>query len=382
MQNNFTQEYIHEVKKNTDIVELAKEYVRDLKPVRMSGAVWQGTCPHPDHEDRSPSFTVYVKDQSWVCYGCHCGKKNQKENFGTDCIAMMQWLKGLDFKDAISFLAKRAGIAEPDSSLSKHFEANERLAIKYHEALEGHALDYLYSRGLNVRDISKWCIGFDGEKITFPLYDRYRRILGFSRRSLSGKPKYVNSSNNEVFNKSYYFYGVHQLDLSYEEVRIVEGCMDVILATKYGAKNVVGILGSALAEGHIDILKNWNTPAVLCMDGDKEGIEAAHKHIESLSNENIYSKLLILPENKDMADLALSYTTDIESVIKKNSITYGYYAVQNLLERYTSQLYELRLNLQPELQEVLLKVPKVEREALSDFILDQTGINLKKEDHN
>ncbi len=371
-----TKEFTHEVKRNTDMLELAREYT-DMK--KLSNGIWQGRCPHPNHDDRTPSFTVWAREQSWCCFGCHQGKKDGVENFGTDQIAFIRWIKGLEHQEAILFLARRLGMEDPSSPFQQRYDENYQRALSYSKQLKGAPRKYLHERGIDDDDIKKWIVGYDGSRIVFPLFDRYRRILGFNTRHFKcqDSPKYINPPNSDIFNKSYYFYGIHLLDPHFNEIRITEGCTDVILAHKYGLKNVVATLGSSLSQGHIDLIKTLKKTPVFCMDGDETGLEKVAGHSESLHEEGIYSKVFILPEDTDLADLALSQKTELETLVQDHSVTYGQYVIQDLISVFDSYLHEVRLQLSPKLEEVVASVPSDrEKRLLKDFVRERTGISL------
>lgn len=376
-----SQEFVDKVKKSTDMLELAREYT--FLEVKGDG-IWAGKCPHPEHEDDTPSFTVWAKNQSWACMACHYGRKNlQEKNYGSDCIAFIQWIEKLSWQDAVLFLAKRKNIPKPSSEQDKAYKRNKILADVYHKSLNKSSYNYLYSRGLDDEDIKKWNIGFFNGRITFPLMDKYKNVLGFSTRifykmNTDEEPKYKNSTNSTIFNKSLYFYGMQYFDTEFDEIRITEGATDVILSNKYKVKNIVCTLGTSFTEGHVENIKFLKKTPVFCMDGDLAGLRSIKKNIEILAKENIYSKILILPTGKDMAEMALLYKENLEEYIQENAITYGYYKIQEIMNQYDSQLNELKLKIYPKIKQVLKTIPhEEERQVLSDFVYDKINVNIK-----
>ena len=203
------QDFIDEVKQSVDMLELAGRYT-DLK--KIGDGIYGGRCPNPNHRDSDPSFTVFEKDQSWCCYGCHQGNKyrgktHEDTNYGSDCFAFMQWItKGkLNWRQAILKLAEENDILLPDDENNALYKTNFSLAYSYTINLKGAPLDYLTNRGLDNLDCQRWMLGFDGVKIVFPLLDRYKRILGFSRRWLvtpdNCRDKYRISKTSDICNK-------------------------------------------------------------------------------------------------------------------------------------------------------------------------------------
>lgn len=367
--------FIDEVKSSVDIVELASQYA-DLK--KVGDGIWQSPCPHPDHEDDTPSFTVWEKSQSWACMGCHSGRKDSKyKNYGSDCFAFVQWIEGLSWRNSVMALAEAAGISPEEDPLEPVYKDNYRKASAYHSNILPVARKYLASRGLDQKDAEKWMIGFDGSRITFPLFDRYKRVLGFTNRIFIEKEgaKYKNSPNSEIFNKSVYFYGIHNLDSEFKEIRITEGSMDVILAEKYGVKNVVATLGTSFTKSHVAIIKNLGLTPVFCMDGDLAGQKSAKKSIDILAEEGVYSKIFTLTDGMDMADFAIANKENTESIIAKEAVTYGQLMVNELVATYEAKMNEVKIQLYPELEKIIKEIPhKGERQVISDYVKERLNI--------
>lgn len=344
--------------------------------------MYKGHCPHPKHKDNDPSFRVWADSRSWACMVCHQGKKSFHDKvYGSDCIAFVQWIENLSWKEAVFYLADKYNVPLPDSKHEAILKEKKNLTYSYMGNLKGKSLKYLLSRGLTEKDCFNWGLGYDGQKIVFPLLDRYRNVLGFTRRWIivpEGAPdKYKNSSNNAIFNKSLYLYGIHNLDDDFEEIRITEGSLDVILAHKYGVKNITATLGTAFTDGHVELMKHYNKIPVFCMDGDPAGLKAINKSIKLLADNGIYSKLLILPDGKDMADMALELQDDLEEYIQDNAITYGNYLIQQEMNKYNAKVNELKLKHYPTLLKVLDKVPyEDERKILKSYIKQTMGIEI------
>lgn len=377
----FPDDFIEELKTKTNLVKLVKEYTQ-LREVGLG--IWQGVCPHPDHNDDTPSFTVWQKSNSWSCYGCHSGKKGIDGNVGSDAIAFVQWIENLNFRQAVVKLAEWNNIPIPNDKNQKEFRKNEALSFKYQKALYKNldVLEYLYDRGLDDNDIDSFYLGYDSynNRIVFPLYDKYKNIVGFNKRitepNTKGEVKYKNSSNSDIFNKSNYLYGIHNLDDSFDEIRITEGSMDVILAQKYGVKNVVATLGTSFTEQHAKaIYKTGKTP-VLIFDGDSAGKKGLYKALSYFESLGVYCKIVELPLGKDLADMANEMKTNLEKYIKDHSLTAGYLQIKNIINSYQSSLYELKLYTTPKIEEVLNFVPYTEKRILKSFVKDELNISL------
>lgn len=376
--------FIEELKAQTDLVKFAKQYT-DLK--KVGRGVWQGTCPHPKHNDGTPSFTVWEKQNSWSCYGCHSGKKGVDGNKGSDIYAFVQWINNNDdFRSAVKIVADWNGVAIPTNENQKLYDKNYKLAIKYQKDLldgEEHVIEYLYDRGFDDVDLDKWMIGFDkySNRIVFPLLDRYNNVIGFNKRVIDknykGGDKYINSAASKIFNKSNYLYGIHNLDDSCNEIRITEGSIDVILAKKYGVKNIVASLGTSFTENHAKMIYKLGKTPVLIFDGDEAGNKGLLKALSYFDSLGVYCKVIKLPEGKDLADLASDLKFATENYIKQQAITAGYVKVKDIIDEYNASLYEIKLETIPKLEAVMDLVPLAERKSIKTFIKDELNITIE-----
>lgn len=389
----FPQSFIQKIKETVDMKELAEMYTGE--PMKKTGdGVWQCRCPHPDHNERTASFTVWTRFNSWACYGCHSGQKTKDKktntetiNYGSDCIAFIRWIEGCEWVEAVVKLADLYNIPKPNSASNKEYDQHKKLAQQYWAKLTKenteeslNALQYLYNRGLSNKEITEWCIGFDGQKITFPLLDRYKNVIAFTRRWLempAGRnDKYRNSKTSKIFDKSKYFYGIHNLNKNKKYIRITEGPMDVILSTKFGADNVLCTLGTAFTEKHAAIIKRLGLIPVLVYDGDEAGLKAMHKAASLLAETGVFCKVVILPEGKDLCEVSLNYKDFIEDYLKSEAVPYGYFTAQQVVKEYNSKLYELKASMYPKIHDILLDVPDNERNLVSSFLEEELKIRI------
>lgn len=381
MYTRFPDEFIKELKEKTDLVQLVKQYTK-LRKVGID--IWQGVCPHPNHNDDTPSFTVWQKSNSWSCYGCHSGKKGVEGNKGSDAIAFLEWIENLKWREAVIKLAQWNDIPIPTDKNQKEFKKNYNLNEKYRKDLykNEEVLDYLYNRGLDDIDIESWKLGYDSfnKRIVFPLLNKYKDIVGFNKRiadpNYKSGDKYKNSSSSEIFNKSTYLYGAHALDNNFDEIRITEGSMDVILSSKYGVKNIVATLGTSFTEQHAKAIQKTGKTPVLIFDGDKAGNNGVIKALNYFESLGVYCKIVRLPEGKDLADLSLDLKFGIETYIKRNAITAGFLQISDLVKEYQSSLYNIRLEFIPRIEEVMKFVPRIEERMLKSYIKDELNIDL------
>ena len=322
---------IDEVKQRLDIVDVVGGYVA----LGKSGRNMRGLCPF--HEEKTPSFFVFPERQTWRCFGC---------GEGGDLVSFVMKRESIDFSEALKMLAERAGVQlrprkEPAREAASEglYRANEAAAQYYHDILLNEpgaqrARDYLEGRGLDRDAIDGFGLGFSladglkrhllgkgfretdlraagllGEKegrtydyfrgrLMFPIRDPKGRVVGFGARALDeAVPKYLNTAQTEIFDKSGVVYG---LDRAREAIRekglvvIVEGYMDVIAAHQHGFKDVVASMGTALTEKQIGLLKKLTTTLAFALDPDTAGDAATLRGIE-VARRSLDREALALP---------------------------------------------------------------------------------------
>jgi DNA primase len=336
---------IDEVKQRLDIVEVIGEYVSLTK----AGRTLRALCPF--HSEKHPSFYVYPERQSWHCFGA-CST-------GGDVFSFVMKRQGIDFGEALRFLAKRAGVTipsrvEPDAGRDERerlYQVNAAAAQYFHNLLLNspngeRARNYVANRGLSLKLITEFQLGFslnswealkqylmekgctepemlgggliiEGEaggthdrfrnKLMFPIFDSRGRITGFGARVLDDSlPKYLNSPQTPVFDKSGSLYGINlattpirQQDLAI----IVEGYMDVITAHQNGFSNVVASMGIAVTEKQVNTLKRLTRNMALALDADTAGEEAMLRGVGYENTLNAEVKVILMPQGKDPDDV-------------------------------------------------------------------------------
>lgn len=315
-----------QIKERVDVVEFISAYV----PLRKAGRNFVGFCPfHPN--TRTPAFTVFPDTQSYHCFGCKAS--------GTVFDFLMA-REGLDFKAALEQLAHRAGIQlqertdqdeQQDQLRTRLLEINMAAATFFHHALVrsargeaarayvaqrqidaatveafqiGYSLDdwsallhYLTSRkgfepaeieaaGLVIYHESRGYYDRFRNRLIFPIRNPKGEVIAFGGRALGdAQPKYMNSPQTLLFDKSRVLYG---LDLARETIRsggatvIVEGYVDVVIAHQYGFRNVVAPLGTALTADHVGVIKRLARQVYLALDADAAGVKATLKGLQTL----------------------------------------------------------------------------------------------------
>ncbi len=336
---------IDEVKQRIDIVEVVSQYVKLTK----SGRTFRGLCPF--HSEKHPSFFVYPERQSWHCFGA-C-------NTGGDVFSFIMKKEGIDFGEALRLMAQRAGVSLPSKSepsakkeeKERLYQVNEAAAQYFHNLLVSSQAgekvrSYVASRGLSPETITSFQLGFspnswealkqylmergytEGELLTagliiegegggshdrfrnrlmFPIYDVRGHITGFGARALDDSlPKYLNSPQTPVFDKSGSLYGINLAAAAIRQqnmVVIVEGYMDVITAHQNGFTNVVASMGTAVTERQVSTVKRRTKNMIFALDADAAGEEAMLRGVGYENTLEAEVKVIILPEGKDPDDV-------------------------------------------------------------------------------
>ncbi len=345
---------VDEIKARLDIVDVVGETVA----LRKSGRSYTGFCPFHSNT-RTPSFVVFPDTQTWRCFGA-CAD-------GGDIFSFVMKREGLDFKEALQFLAQRAGVQlQPSTHSAEQTEQRDKLhellaaaSAYFHHLLTtspagAKTREYLASRELTSETIATFQLGYaldewEALKSHFlergytaeellaaglivarddgtPGYDRFRhrlmipirdpkgRVIGFGARALSTDqiPKYLNSPQTTLFDKSATLYG---LDLARKHIRdtsqvvIVEGYMDVIQAHQRGARNVVAQMGTALTEAQLKFITPLANRIVLALDADTAGNSAT---VRSLS---VARQLLPKKHRATTTSRGIEYEAHIEQEI-------------------------------------------------------------------
>lgn len=349
----FSQEFIDKVREANDIVEIIGQYTE----LKGGGQRLMGRCPFPDHSDKSPSFSVTDSQQLYFCYGC---KK------GGNVFTFLETFNGMSFPEAVEFLARRASIPLPENTQTREpgpareqrdhlLKINKLAAVFYHQRLKAQEVDgtaraYIKKRGLSEDTVEKFRLGvspgewqglskflkskgapmplaeslglvklkrnsrpedshFDlfRDRLMFPIFSPAGDVIGFGGRTLEpeGLPKYLNSSDSPVFNKSKVLYGIHETGKfirAADQAIVVEGYMDAISLYAAGIKNVVAILGTAFTPEHAKLLKRYSQNVVMLLDGDEAGLNGAERSLPVLLEAGVMAKGFALPNKMDPDD--------------------------------------------------------------------------------
>jgi DNA primase len=344
---------IDRVREASDLVDLVAEVTK----VKKSGRSYTAICPF--HEEKTPSMSVDRARGLYHCFGC--GK-------GGDVFTFVQETQGVDFGEAIELLARKAGITlvrDPEDARRRGkrgaaVEAIRRAIDFYHQRLKkapeaGPARAYLRSRGYEVDVIDEWRLGFAGVdwdtltkdlkaggvadqamldgglsrrgrhglfdvfrgRLMFPIHDLRGDPVGFGARKIeeidpevTNNPdaKYVNSADSVVYHKAQVLFGLHRARRSMDHDHpavVVEGYTDVIAMHQAGIESAVATCGTALGEGHFDLLRRFADKVVLAFDSDEAGTKAALRgdELESPFRLDLDLRVAVMPDGLDPADL-------------------------------------------------------------------------------
>ncbi|MBR3868176.1 MAG: DNA primase [Clostridia bacterium] len=344
----FSDEFLSEVRDRNDIVDVISPYV-DL---RVRGSLATGLCPF--HNEKTPSFTVYINTQSYYCFGC---------GSGGDAITFIKNIENLDYTEAVTMLADRSGLALPadgyDDGVAKMkrrmYDANREAARFFHNSLftpEGKTgLDYFLSRGLSMETIRHFGLGFAPDKwdgllrhmkskgyseqelvaadlakktqkgyiidtfrnrAMFPIIDVKGSVIAFGGRVLDdSKPKYVNTSDTLVYKKSQGVFALNFAKRGSDKTLILcEGYMDVIAYHQAGFENAVAGLGTAFTPEQAKLLSKYAEEVILSYDNDEAGQNATRKAIGILSRTPLRIRVARLQGGKDPDEIIKKYGKD------------------------------------------------------------------------
>lgn len=328
---------ISEVKQKTDIVEVVSDYVS----LQKAGRNFKALCPF--HSEKHPSFFVFPEQQTWHCFGA-CGT-------GGDVFSFIMKREGGDFSQALRLLAQRAGItlSSPERQTSAEDKEKERLLqineaaaeFYHHLLLNGKAGEparsYLSHRKVALESVNRFHLGFSPDswealknflvgkgyeekellkagliiekegggsydrfrnRLMFPIYDIQGRVTGFGARALDESlPKYINSPQTSIFDKSSSLYAIDKASSAIRQknlIIIVEGYMDAIAAHQHGFQNVVASMGTSLTEKQVDVAKRLSKNIALALDADAAGEEATLRSAEMLA-QSLDKKVIPVP---------------------------------------------------------------------------------------
>ncbi|EGQ2315864.1 DNA primase [Campylobacter coli] len=365
-----TKESIENLSQRLNIVDIIENYIE----VKKQGSSFVCVCPF--HADKNPSMHINPTKGFYHCFACKAGG---------DAFKFVMDYEKLSFADAVE---KVASLSNFTLSYTKEKQENKKelksilpsLNAYFKDNLKHHkeVLTYLYQRALNDKDIAKFELGFAGAsedsirllqnqkipledamsvgalkkdennefyasfiwRITFPIYDHKDLLVGFGGRTLNPNvpAKYVNSPQNILFDKSRIFYAFNiakENIAKKKEIIVCEGYMDAIAFHKAGFNNAVAVLGTALTEHHLPLIRRYDAKVILCFDNDEAGLKAATRSAFLLSTNKIDGKVAILQGGKDPAELvAKNESTKLHNILDEG-IELGEFYIRRLISTHS-----------------------------------------------
>ena len=338
-------EYIEELTRRTDIVELVGSYVQ----LKRKGRLYGGLCPF--HSEKSPSFYVYPDTQSFYCFGCGAGG---------DALTFAKKINSIDYPEAVKMLAARAGMPEPQEDdktgrmRSRILSMNTEAARIFHACLNSpveearQARAYWRRRGLDDKTIVRFGLGYapdDGQalyqflrdkgynqqeldasglfkrspsgriyclfwkRVMTPIFDLRGNIIAFGGRVLDdSKPKYVNSPETLVYHKSDTIFALQIAKRSASRRFVLcEGYMDVISMQQAGIDTAVCACGTALTPDQVRLISEYADEVILSYDSDEAGQKATLRSLELFRNSPVKVGVLQIPGAKDPDEYIKKY---------------------------------------------------------------------------
>ncbi len=399
-----------------DIAEVISSYVN----LKKAGHNLMGLCPF--HNEKSPSFSVSPENGFFHCFGCGAGG---------DVITFIKRIENLDYVEAVKLLAQRAGMTVPDDDRSKGmsqlrsriYEANREAARFYHKQLytpEGReALEYLRKRQLTEKTIIHFGLGYSpksrfelvnylkskgfsgteliqanlaneskrgnpfdrfSDRVMFPIIDLRGNVIGFGGRIMSDiKPKYLNTSDTPVFNKSRNLFALQfAKNKANGQLILVEGYMDVIALHQAGFENAVATLGTALTQEQAMTIKRYCDEVVICYDADEAGQKATARAISILRPTGLNIKILTVPSGKDPDEYIKSYgdqgAARFRMLLEKSGNDVEF-RLQKLRSRYNTEITEQRVEFLTEAAKMIATLDNsIERDVYISKLSEELNV--------
>ena len=405
--------FIDDLVARSDIVDVVSDYVK-LTP--KGGSYW-GLCPF--HGEKTPSFHVRADQQNYHCFGC--GK-------GGGVISFVMEVENLPYLDALRLLAKRAGVEFPEQNMDQRsrrkrarlLELNKETARFFHSQLHGPAgrqgLEYLQRRGLSRGIMTRFGLGFAPDnwdsliramaqkgyekgdlleaglavssqkgriydrfrgRVMFPIIDLRGDVIGFGGRVMGdGAPKYLNSPDSPVFNKSRNLFALNLAkNTKLGRIVLTEGYMDTISLYQAGFDCAVASLGTSLTADHAKLLSRFTKEVVICYDADSAGIQAANRAIPLLEKTGLKVRVVRVHGAKDPDEFLKKFGPDAFAKLLDQSENYVNYNLRQLQEKYDLTDPIQRAEFARAGAEVISRLESpVEREVHAGQLAQTTGV--------
>ena len=419
----YSDELVEEIRSGNDIVDVISGYVRLTK----KGSTYFGLCPF--HNEKTPSFSVSPNKQMYYCFGCGAGG---------NVITFLMEYENYTFPEALVVLANRIGIELPKQEMTAEqrkasdkrarlLEVNKEAAKYFYTLLRSErgtrAHEYFRNRGLSEETIKKFGLGYSDKysddlyrylrskgyedellkdsglisidekrgghdkfwnRAMFPIMDVRGKVIGFGGRVMGdGEPKYLNSPETMIFDKSRNLYGLNLARTTKKnQILLCEGYMDVIALHQAGFDNAVAALGTAFTVGHANLLRRYTKEVYLTFDSDGAGIRAAKRAIPILKEAGIAAKVINMQPYKDPDEFIKALGAEAYEERIKNAESSFMFEIRIMEEDYDLKDPEGKAAFYNEIAKQLLQFSEeLEREVYIEAVAGKYGMgfeNLRK----
>ena len=416
----YSQDVLEDLRQGNDIIDVISQYI----PLKQRGANYVGLCPF--HNEKSPSVSVSAQKQLFHCFGCGASG---------NVFSFIQKIENYSFMDTIKFLADRMHYILPEPTSGSSALAAEKNIIYdilkksarfYYDALQGpegsHAARYLDSRRISPGIRRKFGLGYSQagsllmdylvkenfdkavieksgmilqgknghydrfrKRLMFPIFDVSDKVVGFGGRIIGeGNPKYLNSPETPVFNKSRLLYGLNSARKTKTSVIIlVEGYMDVIALHQHGIKNSVAALGTSFTASHATELKKYCKDVIILFDGDNAGAAAVNRAIPHLYVKGLGIRVASLPGAKDPDEYLINFGP--ENFLKElnSAVDFVEYQIEAAKQKYDIGIATERVSFLREAAGIIgrlnsgIEKDTYMRELSSKYSIDPQSIKLE-----
>ncbi len=403
----YPEHVIEQIREQNDIVSIISEYTA----LNKRGGSHIGLCPF--HNEKTPSFSVSEEKQLYYCFGCGAGG---------NVITFLMQKENMSFIEAIKYLAERENIKLDETYLSEEEVQNNKKrgqlleilkesARFFHYSLRApenaEALAYLTSRGLSMETIKHFGLGYASHqfndlyeylrqkgykdelllesglflqgknnqqmlydrfagRVIYPIFDLSKKVIAFGGRVLDGSlPKYLNSPEGLLFNKSRTLYGMHLAKNSGAPYFIlVEGYMDVIAMHQAGFIQTVASLGTAFTSGHAKLLKRHTDEVIILYDSDQAGQKAALRAIPILRGEGLKVKVLLLEEGKDPDEYLNLHGYEAMKALLEGAPVDIWFQIRTIEQNYQLDVPEEKVKFLQEVSVILAEISSSIEQAI------------------
>lgn len=407
------QRFLDELTARCDIVDVVSRYVA----LKKSGNNYFGLCPF--HNEKTASFSVAPDKQIFHCFGCGAGG---------GVISFIMKIEGLQFQDAVRYLARQQGMEVPETGMSReHRQSRDRLLTlmkdagrfyytQLHHSQNATALQYFVRRGLNGKTMNRFGLGYAPDsfhalmdamqaqgytkaeldaaglvgrskqgtyydkfrnRVMFPIIDIRGDVIAFGGRVMDDStPKYLNSPETYLFSKSRNLFAMNLAKKTKQDYFLLaEGYMDVIALHQAGFDSAVASLGTALTEEQARLISRYTHQVVICYDADNAGQKAAQRAIDILKRAGLNIKVLRIPGAKDPDEFIREKGAEAFRKLIERSENHIEYRLQRIRDRYDLTEDEQKIAYLNEAAAELSSLDnEIEREVYTGRVAKDTGV--------